>query len=133
MVMPASTIWPHPSTINNPGGHEITILVDPPSSSFLQKMGCHQYYYGIWPPDYLHFSKFSIFSQKLHGLYFHIPSQNELLLFSSSRQQLFTSSLAVLQQFLSSPISPFMQISHLHKDIPMAVNSSSLAFPVLQQ
>ena len=20
--MPASTIWPHPSTINNPGGHE---------------------------------------------------------------------------------------------------------------
>ena len=39
--MPASKIWPHPCTINNPGGHVITIFVDPPSSSYLQKMGCH--------------------------------------------------------------------------------------------
>ena len=36
-----------------------------------------------------------------------------------------SSYLSVLWQFLSSPISPFMQIHHLHKGIPMAVNSIS--------
>ena len=45
--------------------------------------------------------------------------------------------LAVIKQFqtavicFGSAISRFMQINHLHKGIPMAVNSSSLAFPVL--
>ena len=44
-----------------------------------------------------------------------------------------SSYLAGFWQFLSSPISLFMLhvISHLHKGIPMAVNSSSLAFSVL--
>ena len=41
-----------------------------------------------------------------------------------------SSYLQVLRQFLSSQNYPFMQISHLHKGIPMAVNGRSLAFPV---
>ena len=59
------------------------------------------------------------------------PSQNKLLLFSCYLAVPGSSYLPVLWQFLSSPISPFMQISHLHKGIPMAVNSSSFALPVL--
>ena len=59
------------------------------------------------------------------------PSQNELLLFSCYLGVPDSSYLPVLWQFLSSPVFLFMQINHLHKGIPMAVNSSFLALPVL--
>ena len=60
------------------------------------------------------------------------PSQNELLLFSCYLAVPGSSYLPFLWQFFSNPISPLMQISHLHKGIPkLAVNSSSLASPVL--
>ena len=70
--MPASTIWPYPSTINNPGGHVITILVDPPSSSYLQKMGCH-----YLTPSLITFCKVLYFLMKitcylLYCPYFHV-------------------------------------------------------------
>ena len=58
--------------------------------------------------------------------FYYYPRQNELLLFNSYLTVPDSRYLPVLWQFRSSPNSPFLQISHFHKGIPMAVITADL-------